>query len=109
MSKKTNIDKIREAKELERAKARPRSVDNDILFSLPTAKAMMGALAAGIVSRGAPLPVHWRKGAGEPDAEAFLPGLTRQALDSHSVDHILVNAFAFGGSNAALILSRWRA
>lgn len=49
MSKKTNIDKIREAKELERAKARPRSVDNDILFSLPTAKAMMGALAAGIV------------------------------------------------------------
>lgn len=49
MSKKTNVDRVREAKELERAKARPRSVDNDILFSLPLTKAMLAALAAGVV------------------------------------------------------------
>lgn len=48
MSKKSNVDKIRAAKEAERAKAKPRSVDNDILFSLPAAKAMFVALAAGI-------------------------------------------------------------
>ena len=48
MSKKSNVDKIRAAKEAERAKAKPRSVDNDILFSLPAAKAMFVSLAAGI-------------------------------------------------------------
>ncbi|MBM6779001.1 hypothetical protein H6A16_05775 [Collinsella tanakaei] len=48
MSKKSNVDKIRAAKEAERAKAKPRSVDNDILFSLPAAKAMFISLAAGI-------------------------------------------------------------
>ena len=85
------------------------SVKHAAGHALAGAGAYGAALAAGIFSRGAPLPVHWREGAGDPDAEAFLPGLTRQALDSHSVEHILVNAFAFGGSNAALILSRWRA
>lgn len=49
MSKKSNVDKIRAAKEAERAKAKPRSVDNDILFSLPAAKAMFVSLAAGVV------------------------------------------------------------
>lgn len=49
MSKKSNVDKIREAKELEQAKARPRSVDNDILFSLPLTKAMLAVLALAIV------------------------------------------------------------
>lgn len=84
------------------------SVKHAVGHALAGAGAYGAALAAGIFSRGAPLPVHWRKGAGDPDPDAFLPGLTRQALDSHSVDHILVNAFAFGGSNAALMLSRWR-
>lgn len=49
MSKKSNVDKIREAKERERANARERSVDNDILFSLPVTKVMLAALAVAIV------------------------------------------------------------
>ena len=48
MSTKSNVDKIREAKELEQAKARSRTVDNDILFSLPLTKAMLAALAIAI-------------------------------------------------------------
>ncbi|MBM6688859.1 hypothetical protein H6A35_08280 [Collinsella tanakaei] len=47
--KKSNVDKIREAKERERANARERSVDNDILFSLPVTKVMLAALAVAIV------------------------------------------------------------
>ena len=45
----SNVDKIRAAKEAEAAKARQRSVDNDILFSLPLTKAMLAALALAIV------------------------------------------------------------
>lgn len=40
---------VRRVKELRDQPVRERSVDNDILFSLPAIKAMLGALAVGIV------------------------------------------------------------